>query len=158
MNSQGHEVEETTSGQNNQGKQSEDDDKKLKRNKPEPIKNTTQAETPKKKKLEQITQPIQRMHAQETSWTEKGSVPNTKTKKNISKKQQKTLTPQNVSKNMKQKHVLWMKEIHQRKKNYDFVKGHFAEVPRKATKRHTCFPLVSFSNARAGPGEKKSTR
>ena len=58
---------------------------------------------------------------------------------------------------MKQKHVLWMKEIHQRKENNDSVKRHFREDPRKANKmKYFLFHCFRVQVRAGGCGEEET--
>ena len=101
--------------------------------------NTKQAEAPKirKTRTEKITNPKSAVQAQETSWTERRFLTKHQNNK-ITTNQKKQRIPYSLntySKNIKQKHVLWTKEIHQRKKRtMIYCKGHFRKDPRKANK------------------------
>ena len=147
-----HEVEEATSGQSNQGKTIPRWRQELTRNKPEPIKNTTQAETQKKKaRTKKTTNP---KNASTRDKLDRKKVvcqtPNTK------KSNKESLTPSKDSPRTWNKNMFcgWKKSTKE-KRNNDSVKGHFRKDPRKANKmKYFSFHCFLFKCAR-GAGEKK---
>ena len=115
------------------------------KNKPEPPQNTTKAETQKLEEHEQRKQRIERMQVQEASWTERRFFSEHQNNNTTTNKKQPRIpySLKTYSNNTKQKYVLWTKEIHQRKRNNDFLKGYSRKDPQRQQNEILVLSLLS---------------
>ena len=124
-------------------------------------KNTTQTEeTPKKTSRRKKTANSNNAGTRDKLDRKKVVFQTPKRKTTRTKKQQRIRhSIKTKSKNMKQTHVLWMKEINLKTtKRMTLWKDIFAKIPERQTKRNMFLPLFSFSSVRGGLGRRKNTR